>query len=59
MEVAVVGETPNLTGESLGEAHGILEGTQAHSPGNQHLKGHNPLVESEGSDRKLDDSQAN
>ena len=35
-----VGETPNLTGESVGEAHRVLEGTQTHTPGNQHLKGH-------------------
>ena len=49
-EVVAVGETPSLTRESVGEAHGILECTQAHPPRNQHLKGHDPLVGSEGSD---------
>ena len=50
MGVVAVGETPSLTGESGGGAHGILENTQAHPPRNQHLKGHNKLVGSEGSD---------
>ena len=27
-----VGETPSLTGESTGGAHGVLECTQAHPP---------------------------
>ena len=35
---AAVGETPNLTGESIGEIHGILECTQIHQPRNQHQK---------------------
>ena len=39
MGVVVVGETPSLTGESIGQAQEILECTQAHPPGNQHLKG--------------------
>ena len=58
MGVAKVGETPNLTGEFVGEAHGILEGTQTHPPGNQHLKGHNPLVRVKGSDGKWGWSRA-
>ena len=53
-----VGKNPSLIGESFGEAHGILEHTQAHPLGNQHLKGHNPFVGSEGRDRK-GESQAN
>ena len=53
----MAGEIPSLTGESIGEAHRILENTQAHPCRNQHLKGHNPLVESEGSDRKWGRSQ--
>ena len=48
MGVVAVGETPSFTGESIGKAHGILECTQAHPPRNQHLKGHNLLVGSEG-----------
>ena len=56
--VAVAGETPSLTGESIGEAPGVLEHTQAHPPGNQYLKGHNLLVASEGSDRKWGESRA-
>ena len=39
--VAVVGETPSLTGESVGETHRVLEHTQTHPPGNQHEK--NPI----------------
>ena len=38
IEVAAV-ETPNLTGESVGETHRVLECTQAHPPRNQHQKG--------------------
>ena len=30
------GETPSLTGESIGEAHRVLERTQTHPYGNQH-----------------------
>ena len=41
----MAGEIPGLTGESIGEAHRVLECTQIDSPGNQHLKGHNPLWE--------------
>ena len=37
--VVTVGETPILTGEFIGEAHGVLERTQNHPPGNQHQKG--------------------
>ena len=37
--VAAVGETPSLTGEFVGETHGVLERAQAHPPGNQHQKG--------------------
>ena len=36
MGVARVGETPSLIGESIGGAHGALEHTQAHPPGNQY-----------------------
>ena len=36
----------------------VLECTQTHPPGNQHLKGHNLLVESEGSDQKWGESPA-
>ena len=39
MGVAVVGETPSLTGESAGGTHGVLGYTQTHPPGNQHQKG--------------------
>ena len=39
MGVVVVGETPSLTGESVGEAHGVLERTQTHPPANWDLKG--------------------
>ena len=38
MGVAVVGETPRLTGELIGETHGVLQYTQTYLPGNQHLK---------------------
>ena len=37
--VAVVGETPSLTGEFIGEIHKVLEHTQNHPPRNQHQKG--------------------
>ena len=36
MGVVVAGETAGITGESIGEAHQVLEHTQAHPPGNQH-----------------------
>ena len=36
---AVVVETPNLTGEFIGETHRVLEHTQADLPRNQHQKG--------------------
>ena len=36
----------------MGEADRVLERTQTHPPENQHLKGHNLLVGSEGSDGK-------
>ena len=36
---AAAGETPNLTGEFIGETHRVLELTQAHPPWNQHQKG--------------------
>ena len=39
------------------EAHRVLKDTQAHPPMSQYLKGHNPLVQSVGSDRKLDKSK--
>ena len=54
-----VGETPNLTGESVGETHEVLEHTETHPPGNQHLKQHNPLEGREGSDKKWGKSQRN
>ena len=38
------GETPSLTGESIGEAHGVLGYTQTHTLGNQHLKGYSLFV---------------
>ena len=56
--VAKVGETPSFTGEYAGEVHRILEHIQTHPLGNQHLKGHNPLVGSEGSDGKWGWSRA-
>ena len=39
MGVVAVGETPILTGESIGGTHGVLEGAQIHPPGYQHQKG--------------------
>ena len=50
--VAAVGETSNLTEESFGSTHRVLKHTQTCPLGNQHLKGHDLLVRSEGSDRK-------
>ena len=50
--VVVEGETPSLTGEFIGETHRVLRCTQTYPPANQHLKGHNLLVGSEGSGRK-------
>ena len=38
MGVAVVGETPSLTGEFIGETYRVLERTQTHPPRNQHQK---------------------
>ena len=58
MGIAVVGETPSLSGESIGDAHGILECTQAQPPRNQYLKVHYPLVGSEGSGGKWGESLA-
>ena len=37
--IAVVGETPRLTEEFVGETHRVLEFTQIHLPGGQHRKG--------------------
>ena len=37
--VVVVGETPTLTREFIGETHRVLEHTQTHPPRNQHQKG--------------------
>ena len=56
MGVALAGETASLTDKSFGEAHRILECTQTHPPGNQHQKGYNLLVGSEGNDRKWGES---
>ena len=39
MGVEVVGETPSLMGEFVGETYRVLECTQTHPPGNQHQKG--------------------
>ena len=39
MGVEVVGETPSLTREFIGETHRVLEHTQAHPPKNQHQRG--------------------
>ena len=39
MGVVVVGETPSLTGEFVGQTHRVPEHTQNHPPGNQHQKG--------------------
>ena len=38
-EVAVVGETPSLIGESIGSVHRVLECTKPHLPWNQPQKG--------------------
>ena len=35
----VAGETPDLTGESVGGDHRILQCTQVYPPRNQHMKG--------------------
>ena len=43
MGVVVVGETPSLTKEFIGEIHRVLECTQNHPPENQHQKGPNSL----------------
>ena len=37
--VAAAAEIPSLTGESVGRAYGVLEYTQAQTPGNQHQNG--------------------
>ena len=34
--VGAVGDTPSLTGEFVGEIHGVIEHTQNHPPGNGH-----------------------
>ena len=39
MGIAAAGESPNLTGEFIGDTHRVLEYTQTHQPGNQHQKG--------------------
>ena len=39
MGVVVVGESPSLTVEFIGETHWFLKSTQTHLPGNQHQKG--------------------
>ena len=39
MEVEVVGETPSLTEEFVGEIHRVLEHTQNHPHRNQHQNG--------------------
>ena len=36
VSVVSLGDTPNLTGEFIGETHRILEHTQTHLPRNQH-----------------------
>ena len=60
--IVVARETSSLTGKSVGEAHGILEHTQAHLPRNSTWKDCFPtlnlLMGSEGSDRKWSKSQA-
>ena len=38
MEIAVVEDTPSLTGQFVGETHSVLEHTQTHPPRNQHQK---------------------
>ena len=45
MGLVKAGKTLSLTGKSVGEAHGVLECTQAHPLGNQHLKRHNLMWE--------------
>ena len=57
MGAATRGETPTLTGESIGEAHRVLEYTQTYPSGNQHMKGHSLLVGSEGNDSKWGECQ--
>ena len=39
MGIVVVGGTPSLTGEFIGETHRLLEHTQTHPSGNQYQKG--------------------
>ena len=39
MGVVATGETPSLTGESIREAHRVLEHTQVHLPRNHTEKG--------------------
>ena len=56
--LVVVGETPSLTGEPIGEINGVSECTQTHPLGNQHLKGQNLLVGSKGSEGKWTESKA-
>ena len=58
MGVVVVGQIPNLREESDGETHGVLQHTQAQPSRNQHLKVHNLLVGSEGSEGQWDEIQA-
>ena len=38
MWIVVAGETPRLTGEVIGETHGVLGCIQTHPPRNQHQK---------------------
>ena len=45
MGITMAEENLNLTGESVGRAHRVLEHTQDQPPQNQHLKEHNPLWE--------------
>ena len=52
MGAKAAGETPHITGESVGKAHGVLECIQTCPPANKHPKGHNPLVRSKGNDGK-------
>ena len=54
--VVAAGVANSLTGKSTREAHGIIKHTQAHPPRNQHLKGHNELVGSKGSEGKWGES---
>ena len=56
MGIGKAAEYPSLTGESVGEAHMVLEGIQTNPPGNQYLKGHNPLMGSEENDGKWGES---